>query len=323
MPITNLTEASSYDDVRQLEATDAAQGGPGAIMNAQAQALTNRTKWLKDQILNINPSIINSLSNGQISGLAQAFGAGSVGTAVVMSGMTISHIGSTWFITAGWGFYNNNYFFCPGTISGIVLGFGETVQFTMNTVNGLPTLSMVGTFSPVVGASKFTPSELISWLDELNILLDTALIDSRLTTLEGAVTTLQAQVLTLQGQVSTLNSEVAVSSWIDLTLVGSGWTAGTGHNKPQYRVDGMGRVYVRGVFIAGAGAGITIFSLPLGAYSPNFMNVCCWGFTTPTTFAAQFLSIDISGDVGYGSAALIPGTGTWVDICGIPPFFNN
>lgn len=45
--MANLTPVDSFDDVIQLETTDVAIGGAGGIMNAQAQALLNRTAYLK------------------------------------------------------------------------------------------------------------------------------------------------------------------------------------------------------------------------------------------------------------------------------------
>ena len=45
--MANLTPTASFDDVIQLETTTVALGGAGGIMNAQAQALLNRTAYLK------------------------------------------------------------------------------------------------------------------------------------------------------------------------------------------------------------------------------------------------------------------------------------
>lgn len=50
--MANLTEASTWDTVYQLESTDQALGGAGGTMNRQAQALLNRTKYLADTKLN-------------------------------------------------------------------------------------------------------------------------------------------------------------------------------------------------------------------------------------------------------------------------------
>ncbi|MBT2142668.1 MULTISPECIES: hypothetical protein [unclassified Rhodanobacter] len=44
----NLTPVSSFDDVPELETSTLALGGPGGPMNLPAQALLNRTQWLKD-----------------------------------------------------------------------------------------------------------------------------------------------------------------------------------------------------------------------------------------------------------------------------------
>jgi len=49
--MANITETATYDAaVPQLELTTAATGGAGGSMNSQAQALANRTKYLKDAI---------------------------------------------------------------------------------------------------------------------------------------------------------------------------------------------------------------------------------------------------------------------------------
>lgn len=46
----NLTPASTFDSVYQLEKIDPVLGGAGNVANRQAQALLNRTEWLKDAI---------------------------------------------------------------------------------------------------------------------------------------------------------------------------------------------------------------------------------------------------------------------------------
>lgn len=48
--MTVLTPASTFDDVYQLETTDPVTGGPGGVANRQAQALLNRTLYLKNAL---------------------------------------------------------------------------------------------------------------------------------------------------------------------------------------------------------------------------------------------------------------------------------
>lgn len=49
--MTNLTEVANFDaTVYQIATGDAVLGGPGGIANLQAQALADRTQWLKAQI---------------------------------------------------------------------------------------------------------------------------------------------------------------------------------------------------------------------------------------------------------------------------------
>ena len=53
-----LTETSNFDStVYEIETTDPVQGGPGGIANLPAQNLTNRSRWLYDQIRSILTAI--------------------------------------------------------------------------------------------------------------------------------------------------------------------------------------------------------------------------------------------------------------------------
>jgi hypothetical protein len=57
--MTNLTETSNFDaNVRELETTDYAIGGAGGVANSQAQALANRTQWLKAQVAALVAEIV-------------------------------------------------------------------------------------------------------------------------------------------------------------------------------------------------------------------------------------------------------------------------
>lgn len=48
--MASLTETPTWTpDIYQLEETDLVQGGPGGIDNLQAQALADRTTWLKER----------------------------------------------------------------------------------------------------------------------------------------------------------------------------------------------------------------------------------------------------------------------------------
>ena len=65
--MANLTESPVYESgVPQLETTTQARGGPGGVMNAQAQALANRTKFLKD-VLDSPTELANRLPDATTS----------------------------------------------------------------------------------------------------------------------------------------------------------------------------------------------------------------------------------------------------------------
>jgi hypothetical protein len=51
--MTNLTATAGWDAVPQIEPTTALLGGPGGPLNAPAQALANRTEWLRSQTLSV------------------------------------------------------------------------------------------------------------------------------------------------------------------------------------------------------------------------------------------------------------------------------
>lgn len=49
--MANISEIDNFDaNIYQLETTDPVEGGPGGIANTQAQALANRTLWLKNRV---------------------------------------------------------------------------------------------------------------------------------------------------------------------------------------------------------------------------------------------------------------------------------
>ena len=65
--MANLTESPVYESgVPQLETTTQAIGGAGGVMNAQAQALANRTKFLKD-VLDSPTELANRLPDATTS----------------------------------------------------------------------------------------------------------------------------------------------------------------------------------------------------------------------------------------------------------------
>lgn len=66
--MANLTFSASFDPVYQYEDTDLLQGGAGAIDNIQAQALGNRTEWLKLQVLALQAGLIPSVAGAVQSG---------------------------------------------------------------------------------------------------------------------------------------------------------------------------------------------------------------------------------------------------------------
>lgn len=69
--MANLPESSNWDSgVYQIETTDSVVGGVNGISNAQAKALANRTKWLRDWVESGNTFLARLLAvDGAGSGL--------------------------------------------------------------------------------------------------------------------------------------------------------------------------------------------------------------------------------------------------------------
>lgn len=66
--MANLTPTETFDNVYQLETTDPVLGGAGGIANAQAQALTNRTEWLKAENAIIKSHNAQARTNSVLTG---------------------------------------------------------------------------------------------------------------------------------------------------------------------------------------------------------------------------------------------------------------
>lgn len=73
--MANLTAASTFDDVYQLESTDQALAGAGGTMNRQAQALLNRTQFLADTKFNTADFSSALKTNLNVTGTAPIYSA--------------------------------------------------------------------------------------------------------------------------------------------------------------------------------------------------------------------------------------------------------
>jgi len=92
--------------------------------------------------------------------------------------------------------------------------------------------------------------------------------------------------------IATLNNEVADGAWTNITLA-TGWSAGG--NVPQYRVDGKGRVYLRGEAVVTGSATGTIATLPSSAFpTPGTLILSCFTVIS-SAYTPSWLSISVSG----------------------------
>ena len=101
--MANLNEADNFDaGVYQLETTDPVMGGPGGVSNSQAQALANRTRWLKNKLdaLVITPTTPPQFDNDTslaTTGFVKRQGMESSGVTLVTAtgALTAAHVGGT------------------------------------------------------------------------------------------------------------------------------------------------------------------------------------------------------------------------------------
>ena len=71
--MTNFTEANSFDaNVYLIATTDQVLGGSGAIANLQGQALTNRTRWLYNQVVALTGAGYAPINSPTFTGSAAA-----------------------------------------------------------------------------------------------------------------------------------------------------------------------------------------------------------------------------------------------------------
>ena len=135
-------------------------------------------------------------------------------------------------------------------------------------------------------------------------------------TLPATVATLNSNVATLETEVSTLQSNTLLYSWTNISSFGTGWTAGS--TTPQYRIDGLGRVYLRGFFDSSSGASGTIATLPAGIRPTTYLIYPTYVYTSGPGLG--YLTINSLGVIGVPSAYI--GTGYLVNLDGIT-FLNS
>lgn len=124
--MANIAEVSEFTaDVYQIEITDPLEGGPGGVMNAQAQALANRTLFLNDenQLRKNEINDLETLANkyfpkkrGTINNLNPGESSGTKATTGDMTNCAISSsesgtdfVSTTYLVTMSAGLANVNY----------------------------------------------------------------------------------------------------------------------------------------------------------------------------------------------------------------------
>jgi len=202
-------------------------------------------------------AVVNQIQR-EAAAIAETCGAGAGSTTPVhVAGMNVTgSVPVT--IHAGWFYYNGMLVWFPGD----TYTPSSYAQMTITINEGLPTghVTPSGTL-PVTDGTHFDYSAFINH-----------------------------PLVTLNTRVTTLESEIAFGAWANIT-VGSDFVAGA--QVPQYRKDGMGRVYLRGFATSGTtGTNILFGTLPTGARPSQDMEIPCFynGGASPYASAVQITS---------------------------------
>ncbi len=248
---------------------------------------------------------------------------------VIISGMAISGFTD---VADGWFAYKGKPTRFVGSSVGVP-GFGFAIYIvitatstpltfknasTPNVVNDTTAEIAILVNTTPVDDTHVLLSSLVSYKTAMGITaLETRMTtaESNITGLEGYVGGLITDMATVEGDITTLDAEVALGAWADITLA-TGWT--TYGQTPQVRKDGMGRVFIRGSVVAGAGATIVIGTLPAGTAAPySFNKVCTMNVSGTETLKSLNSGIGISFfDSAYiittGMEIYLDGLGSWL-----------
>jgi len=189
-------------------------------------------------------------------------------------------------LTAGAIFYNGKIYLYPGGLVPVNLFPDVTLvnisqsQYTTNAdpvlftdsnnynVHNIFSISLSSGTSGTGGICNF--SALIR-------LESYAMLRGAITTLQFDTSTLidalQVEIDALQVEIDALQAQNTFGAWTNITM-SAGWTAGG--NPPQYRTDGMGRVYLRGQATLSSGSGAITTTLPTIARPTQQMYLPCY-----------------------------------------------
>ena len=259
-----------------------------SVSNSDIQVFFQRIAAMNGVALNSQPDnavngfqfvqAFNKAYGNYDSAWAMTMGAQAGSTqAVRLTGCTSSIVSSTWVIAQGYLFYNGQLCYCVG--QSFPLSGGSHLQATVIFIDGLATIAVTATgATPVTNSTEFDFNAIINWSAAVGI--------------------------------DALNSKVALGAWTALTL-NSGWTAGA--VVPQYRVDGMGRVYLKGSADATTTppTSSVMATLPVAARPASVMGVPNLTITGGVS-TVKNVTIGTSGDIAPNLPSTISSGDIWL-----------
>jgi hypothetical protein len=302
-PNTDTSDPSNYPDGRIKDDPSGIDGTPIAEVTWGDQSM------FFDKLMRfagINPNnlpdnetngyqfmqAMNKLYSNADNGLAEAFGASGF-VPVRMSGIVITPgVSPTLNVSAGYFYYNNKlYRFAAGSYNGGISPSVAKPCLLLSTTDGLPTATIGMVNVPITPDANKVPLEnLVEWAAGVGI--------------------------------TALQNQVALGAWVTPSAFGSGWAAGI-TPAPRYRKDGMGRVYMQGIYrTTGASPSTDITVLPAG-YRPAVDTLFpVIGYNGSNFIAGQYLRILADGTVQLLTAGSVTGAGWYFDT-GCISFLNS
>ena len=275
---------------------------------------------------------LNQLFQAPQSGWATAFevttyGGGTNGTPVILSGMNVTTSGPSTYVEAGYFLYNNQLVWFKR--SDVSFGTGSVKQVTITLVDNMPVASAALVASTPYDATHFNLSVAIPFTTQLAIAAGSAGLQTQINTINttlapipGQITAINSAITALNASVTALNNKTANGTWYYITdsAVGGTYNAGWGGTSGgsvtflQIKLDGSGRVRLRGNVVYTFGVGgetLTIFTLPSGSpYAPAGLETYAVNVQFPGGGNPFIDSVQIITSGGVATATMIrTGTG--------------
>ena len=252
-----------------------------------------------------NKDILNSLARSLVNNLSTVTYVST--TPFCISGSAGHISGGTITLDEGWIYYQNEVWYAPASTAftwplsagNDIVGTRGITYFTDPTADPV-TLSDGITSYNVHEIHTITWSVQTLGSGDFSWLSDTVRLTNAITLANSINSTLSADIATIDAEIATLTSEVAMGAWTNLTLH-SDWSAGS--LTPQYRVDGIGRVYLRGNAVSAGGSTATLGTLPGGVRPLSNSPYFAIRALVSSAETVQLVNIDSTGVITFQASS--------------------